>query len=47
LVASVERKSLPDLVASLISGKLRYAVAELAALPGLTPKRRRSTGCRV
>jgi len=33
LVASVERKSLPDLVASLISGKLRYAVAELAALP--------------
>lgn len=33
LVASVERKSLVDLVASLTSGKLRYAVAELAALP--------------
>lgn len=33
LIASVERKSLPDLVSSLTSGKLRYAVAELAALP--------------
>jgi len=33
LVASVERKSLVDLVASLTGGKLRYAIAELAALP--------------
>ena len=33
LVASVERKSLADLVASLTSGKLRYALAEMAALP--------------
>lgn len=33
LVASVERKSLVDLVASLTSGKLRFALAELAALP--------------
>src|SRR5262252_509721 len=33
LIASVERKSLADLVASLIGGKLRYALAELAALP--------------
>ncbi len=33
LVASVERKSLADLVASLTSGKLRYAMAELAAIP--------------
>lgn len=33
LVASVERKSLPDLVTSLTSGKLRFALAELAALP--------------
>lgn len=33
LVASVERKSLADLVASLTSGKLRFAMAELAALP--------------
>lgn len=33
LVASVERKSLPDLVSSLLSGKLGYALAELAALP--------------
>ena len=32
LVASVERKSLVDLVASL-TGKLRYQVAELATLP--------------
>jgi hypothetical protein len=33
LVASVERKSLADLVASLTSGRLRYALAGLAALP--------------
>lgn len=33
LVASVERKSLSDLVASLTSGKLSHAVAELASLP--------------
>jgi ERCC4-type nuclease len=33
LVASVERKSLADLVTSLTGGKLRYAMAELAALP--------------
>ncbi len=33
LVASVERKSPVDLVASLTSGKLRYQVADLAALP--------------
>lgn len=32
-VAAVERKSLPDLAASLLSGKLTYALAELAALP--------------
>jgi hypothetical protein len=33
LVAAVERKSMVDLVASLTSGKLRYALADLAALP--------------
>ena len=33
LVASVERKSLVDLVASLNGGKLRYQVADLATLP--------------
>lgn len=33
LVASVERKSLADLVASLIGGRLRYQLADLAALP--------------
>jgi hypothetical protein len=33
LVAAVERKSLADLVASLTSGKLKFALAELAALP--------------
>ncbi|GAB7002562.1 hypothetical protein JCM18899A_00330 [Nocardioides sp. AN3] len=33
LVAAVERKSLADLVSSLTSGRLRYALAELAALP--------------
>ena len=32
-MASVERKSLADLVSSLISGRLRFALAELAALP--------------
>jgi hypothetical protein len=33
LVASVERKSLSDLVSSLLSGRLRFALAELAELP--------------
>lgn len=33
LIASVERKSLADLVSSLIGGKLRYQVGDLAALP--------------
>lgn len=33
LVASVERKSLVDLVAGVTGGKLRFALAELAALP--------------
>lgn len=33
LTAAVERKSLPDLISSLISGKLRYALGELSALP--------------
>lgn len=33
LIAAVERKSLTDLVASLVGGKLRYALGELAALP--------------
>lgn len=33
VVAAVERKSLADLTASLLSGKLRYQVAELAATP--------------
>ena len=33
LIAVVERKSLPDLVSSLINGTLRYALGELAALP--------------
>jgi ERCC4 domain len=33
LVASVERKSVADLVSSLTNGKLRYAVADLAGLP--------------
>jgi hypothetical protein len=33
LVAAVERKSLADLVTSLTSGKLRYALGDLAALP--------------
>jgi hypothetical protein len=33
LVAAVERKSLADLTGSLLSGKLGYALGELAALP--------------
>jgi hypothetical protein len=33
VVAAVERKSLTDLVSSLTSGRLRFAVSELAALP--------------
>lgn len=33
MLASVERKSLPDLVSSLTSGRLRYVLGELAALP--------------
>jgi len=33
IVCAVERKSIDDLVASLTSGRLRYALAELAALP--------------
>ena len=33
VVAAVERKSLDDLVSSLLNGKLRYALAELAGIP--------------
>ena len=33
LIAAVERKSLPDLVSSLTTGKLRYQLTELASLP--------------
>lgn len=33
LIASVERKSLADLVGGLTGGKLRYQIADLAALP--------------
>ncbi|BBY44125.1 hypothetical protein A5765_02195 [Mycolicibacterium celeriflavum] len=33
LVASVERKSAPDLVSSLANGKLRYQIAHLSSLP--------------
>jgi hypothetical protein len=33
LVAAVERKSLSDLTGSLLSGKLKYQLAELASLP--------------
>lgn len=33
LVATVERKSIPDLVSSITGGKLKYAMADLAALP--------------
>lgn len=32
-MASVERKSLADLVSSLIDGRLRFQVADLASLP--------------
>lgn len=33
VVAAVERKSLDDLVSSLLGGKLRYALAELSGIP--------------
>lgn len=33
LLATVERKSLPDLVSSLTTGKLKYQLADLAAVP--------------
>lgn len=33
LMASVERKSLPDLISSLTSGRLAFALGQLAALP--------------
>jgi hypothetical protein len=33
LIASVERKSVPDLVASITDGRLKYAMADLATLP--------------
>lgn len=33
VVAAVERKSLPDLVGTLTSGRMRYVLADLAALP--------------
>lgn len=33
LVASVERKSLEDLISSVTSGRLRFAITELATLP--------------
>ena len=33
VVAAVERKTLEDLAGSLLSGRLTYALAELAALP--------------
>jgi ERCC4 domain len=33
LMAVVERKSLPDLISSLTSGRLRYALGDLASLP--------------
>jgi hypothetical protein len=33
IVGAVERKSIEDLASSLTSGRLRYAIAELAALP--------------
>jgi len=33
VVAAVERKSLPDLVATLTSGRMRYLLADLARLP--------------
>jgi hypothetical protein len=33
IIAAVERKSLPDLVSTLTGGKLRYVLADLAAVP--------------
>ncbi|MEM4712378.1 MAG: ERCC4 domain-containing protein [Archaeoglobaceae archaeon] len=33
VIAAVERKSLADLVATLVNGRLRYLLADLAALP--------------
>ena len=33
LVAAVERKSLPDLVGSVLDGTLKYQLTELAGLP--------------
>lgn len=33
VAAAVERKSLPDLVAALLDGRLRYALAELGGIP--------------
>jgi hypothetical protein len=36
IVAAVERKSLADLTSSLTSGKLRFALSELSALPHAT-----------
>lgn len=33
LVASVERKSIPDLISSISSARLKYAMADLAAVP--------------
>lgn len=33
LAAAVERKSMPDLIGSLTSGRLRYALGDLASLP--------------
>lgn len=33
VIAAVERKSLPDLIGSLADGRLRFALAELGALP--------------
>jgi ERCC4 domain len=33
LAASVERKSLPDLISSVANGRLRFALGELSALP--------------
>lgn len=33
LLAAVERKSLPDLISSLTTGKLRYQLADLASVP--------------
>jgi hypothetical protein len=33
VIAAVERKSLADLVSTIVSGKLRYQLGDLAALP--------------